>query len=195
MRLALALLLLAAPALAASPPLRAPDAVRLEAFDAHLGAALREAFAGGDAPALSVLAAALNGTVAEGALDPAGDWDCRTIKLGGLVPIVAYEDFRCEVAAAGPGAWTLRKLTGSQRLEGTLATLDDGRVRFAGTAHVGARPAAAYDALPPVDQTPVEPGQTVAAVGWFEQVAPDRARLMLPAPILESRFDILWLTR
>ena len=52
-----------------------------------------------------------------------------------------------------------------------------------------------YAGLPPDDQSPVEPGQTHAQVGHFEQVSPDHARLMLPDPILESRFDILWLTR
>ena len=47
----------------------------------------------------------------------------------------------------------------------------------------------------PDDQTPQEPGQTHAQVGIFEQAGPNQARLLLPAPLLESDFDILWLTR
>lgn len=196
LRTVIALCLMALPAAAQVPDLRAPDVLRMRAFDAHLGLALREAFATGDAASLVVLTDALAGGVPRaGILEPSGDWNCRTIKLGSLTPIVAYGAFRCRIVATGPGIWTLTKLTGSQRVTGTLANLPDGRVQFTGVGHVGTEPAVSYADLPPKDQTPMEPNQTTADVGLFEQVSPTRARLMLPAPLLESRFDILYLTR
>jgi hypothetical protein len=61
--------------------------------------------------------------------------------------------------------------------------------------YVDAGPATDYAGLPATDQTPVEPGQTVAQVGLFEMTSGARARLLLPSPLLESGFDILSLTR
>lgn len=174
---------------AGAQEVRAPDAARLAAFDAHLGAALYQALTEGAAQDLAVLRDAMAGAAAP--LDPAGDWACRTIKVGGLLPVTAYGNFRCRITAGPDGGWTLVKTTGSQRVKGRIAP--DGR--FLGVGHVGEAPATDYPGLPPVDQTPVEPNQTTADVGRFEQMSPTRARLLLPAPLLESRFDILYLTR
>ncbi|WP_179380165.1 DUF4893 domain-containing protein [Jannaschia marina] len=192
-----ALCLLAGPALAQAPDLRPPDVLRMRALDAHLGAALREAIAEGDPQALAVLFEAMRGApVALDDADPEGVWNCRTIKLGGGgVPAVAYRNFRCEIRTVTDGRWVLTKLTGSQRTTGTLAVRADGRIQYTGVGHVGTEPAVPYEDLPPKDQTPLEPNQTTADVGLFEMMSPDRARLLQPAPILESRFDILYLTR
>ncbi|SFI61924.1 DUF4893 domain-containing protein [Jannaschia pohangensis] len=180
----------------AAEPLRAPDVLRLRDIDSHLGAALREALAQGDAEALVAMTEAMRGlALPNTALDPSGDWNCRTIKLGGLVPAVAYGNFRCRIEATSDQTWTLTKLTGSQRVTGTLTITAEGPVHFTGVGYVGEAPALPYGDLPATDQTPVEPNQTTAEVGIFEQMDPDRARLLLPAPLLESRFDILYLTR
>ena len=187
--LLLAALLLAAPLCAQE--VRPADAPRLEAFNAALGRALAQALAGGAPEDVALLTAALAGE--PGAPDPAGDWSCRTLKLGGLLPLVAYAPFRCRIEETAPGAWTLEKLSGSQRLRGTIR-LEDGRALYTGVGFVEGGPAAAYEDLPE-DQAPVERGQTHAQVGLFEQAGPDQARLLLPRPLLESDFDILWLTR
>ena len=84
-----------------------------------------------------------------------------------------------------------RKLSGSQRLQGTI----DAAGIYVGVGFVDGGPAASYADLPPDDQAPVEPGQTHAQVGRFEQTGPDRARLLLPSPLFESEFDILVLAR
>jgi hypothetical protein len=188
--LALAAPLLALPALAEAP--RLPDIARLEALDATLGRALKGAFAEGPREGLAVLTAALAG--APGPLDPGGDWQCRTLKLGGFLPLVAYGNFACRITPDGAGGWVLEKTTGSQRQMGTL-TPQEGGALYTGVGYVSGGPAVRYDALPPDDQTPVEPGQTIAQVGLFEQMSPNRARLLLPLPLLESDFDILYLTR
>ncbi|UWQ17621.1 DUF4893 domain-containing protein [Jannaschia sp. M317] len=184
----LVLAMLAGPAVAQD--VRAPDAVRLAEFDAHLGAALYDALTRGEPASRAALLTAMDGPA--GPLNElSGDWSCRTIKLGGLLPVIAYAPFRCRVTENGDGGHTLVKLTGSQRLKGRI----DAQGVFLGVGHVGSAPATDYAGLPPEDQTPVEPNQTTSDVGRFEQMSPARARLMLPDPVLESRFDILYLTR
>ncbi|GGL75093.1 DUF4893 domain-containing protein [Wenxinia marina] len=187
--LALALLL-AAPATAQD--VRPADRERLDGWLGHFGDAVKQAYAGGDPADLDQLRQAMDGE--PGPLLPEGDWACRTMKLGEILPITVYTDFRCRITAAGDGTWRLEKLTGSQRTTGTITQTDEGAL-YLGVGYVAGGPAVDYAGLPPDSQEPVEPGQTHAQVGWFEQTAPDEARLLLPDPILESRFDILWLTR
>jgi hypothetical protein len=175
----------------ADPVLRAPDAARLDDVDAALGSALRYALALGAAADVDMLAAALAGAPAD--MAPEGGWSCRMIRLGGDPALVVYAPFRCRIEAAA-GGWRLVKETGSQRMDGLILRDDDQWV-YRGVGFVAGGPATDYAGLPPMDQTPVEPGQTVAQVGIFEQTAPGRARLLLPAPVLESGFDILALTR
>jgi hypothetical protein len=175
----------------AEPPIRPPDAARLGGFDASLGAALRSALAEGAAEDVRTLAAALAGT--PGDFAPEGAWSCRTIKLGGDPALAVYGNFRCRIEAA-EGGWRIVKETGSQRLEGMIRR-ENGRWLYLGVGFVDGGPAADYAGLPAKDQMPVEPGQTVAQVGVFEMMGPRRARLLLPTPILESGFDILYLTR
>jgi hypothetical protein len=175
----------------AEPMLRPPDEARLDGFDAALGASLRNALAEGAAEDVRTLASVLAGM--PGDFDPEGAWSCRTIKLGGAPSLTVYGAFRCRIEA-GDGGWRLVKETGSQRLEGRILR-DDDQWLYLGVGFVDGGPATDYAGLPAKDQTPVEPGQTVAQVGLFEQMSPTRARLLLPSPILESGFDILYLTR
>ena len=189
----LALALLAAPALADGPlPTRAADVERLNASDALLGRTLAGALAEGPDADVAVLVEAMDG--AAGPLAPAGDWNCRTLKLGGFLPLTAYGNFRCRIIELEPGRWRLEKLTGSQRTEGVIYAVE-GVAEYYGVGYVDGGPAVQYEGLPPDDQTPVEPGQTHAQVGFFQQMGPDRARILLPDPILESDYDILYLTR
>lgn len=190
------LLAVASPALAEAPlrpeGLRAADVPRWDGYEAALGRALAEALAAGAPTDVTLLVEGMAGAAQP--LDPAGDWSCRMLKLGGLTPLTAYAPFRCRITPAGPGTWRIEKLTGSQRLSGTI-TLDDGGAPYLGVGYVEGGPAMGYAELPAGDQAPVEPGQTVAQVGRFEQAGPDRARLLMPLPLLESEFDILLLSR
>jgi hypothetical protein len=176
---------------AAEPLLRAPDAARLDGFDAALGAALRHALAEGAPDDVRRVALVLSG--APGEVSPEGAWSCRTIKMGGEPALTVYGSFRCRIEPAS-GGWRIVKETGSQRLDGMILR-DDDQWLYLGVGFVDGGPATDYAGLPATDQTPVEPGQTVAQVGVFEQVSATRARLLLPSPLLESGFDILSLTR
>jgi len=191
-RIVLLLAVLAAPLAAQGVPERPADRTRLAADATLFGTAMRDALALGEPGDVTILVEALSGTA--NSTDPEGDWNCRTIKMGRLVPLVVYGNFRCRITRDAPGLYRLEKLSGSQRIAGTIHARE-GRSPFRGVAYVDGGPAADYAALPPDDQTPVEPGQTVAVVGTFEQMSATRARLLLPDPILESEYDILYLTR
>lgn len=172
--------------------IRPADRDRFQRFDEILGAALREALAEGPAADKSVLLEAMSGSA--GPLSPVGDWNCRTIKVGGILPLIAYPNFRCRITAEAPGIYRLVKLTGSQRVDGQI--YDGGsEALFLGVGHVNERPDVTYDQFPPNDQTPIGINQSTPDVGLFEQMSPNRARVMFPDPILESDFDILYLTR
>ncbi|WP_342076395.1 DUF4893 domain-containing protein [Yoonia sp. SS1-5] len=174
-----------------TPEIRAADQGRLADFDGAFGAAMQEALAGGDINDLDRVLIAMAGI--PGDYDPAGTWKCRTIKMGGLTPLVAYAPFDCRVTKTDGDSWRIEKLTGSQRLVGRLDQTDAGLI-YTGVGFVDGGPAMAYEQLPPGNE-PVEPGQTIPQVGYFVQTADDNARLMLPRPIFESTFDILHFTR
>ena len=193
-----ALALLAA--LPATADMRDADRDRMHALDAHLGATLRAGLADGTPKALTALTDTMAGqhdaTLLAGL---SGDWTCRTIKIGGPAPLIVYGTFRCRIRDLEPGAWRIEKLTGSQRLVGQIAlqaTLANGPspAIYTGVGYVDGGPARSYGAFP-AQQTPIEPGQTVPQVGLLEMPDANRARILMPAPLLESRFDILSLTR
>ncbi len=65
--------------------------------------ALREAEAG-SAEDLAVLKAALAGDpLSFSGVDPVGNWNCRVIKLGGLLPLTVYPQFRCTISEDSKG--------------------------------------------------------------------------------------------
>ena len=175
----------------AAPDIRDPDLDRLRRFEEAAGSAILGALAGGAADDVAVLTDALSGVAQPPA--PEGDWACRTIKMGGITDLVVYAPFRCRISRISATEWQFEKLTGSQLTRGTIA-FHEGRAVYRGVGYVAGGPAADYADLPE-GTAPVEPGQTVADIAVFEQTGPDRARLLFPFPVLESRFDILYLTR
>lgn len=171
--------------------IRPDDERRLAEYHAAAGKALLEAFSGGDAADLTILAEVLK----EDALPPddalailPGEWSCRTIKMGRLLPIVVYQPFRCRTGPDG----SLEKLTGSQRTRGTIYR-DGDRLVYLGTGFVAGDDPPPYADLPPFSAT-ADP-QRVPEVGLVEITGPNRGRVMFPDPHLESRFNILVLSR
>ena len=176
---------------AAQAEVRAADIARLGAYDATVGDALLQAFAGGARGDLDLLQEVLSGTPVQ-PLETTlpGAWSCRTLKLGGLTALTAYAPFSCTIAADGAG-FTIEKTTGSQRLTGRIELID-GRMILTGTGHVTGTGPIAYDDFPAENQTD---GQVWPVVGVVEQPAPDRIRILMPAPLLESDLDVLDLRR
>lgn len=194
MRLAAVLLLvcLALPA-AAEAPLRPDDRARIDALDVAAGAALRQALAGGDPADVAVLADALRGApVPVDAADLAGDWTCRTIKAGGIMPLAVYSPFRCRVTVAGK-AVTFEKLTGSQRVKGAIVA-EERRLLLLGAGFIAGDTPPDYAALP-AEADPSASPQRVPAPGVIEMTSPRQGRILFPRPLLESVMDILVLSR
>lgn len=156
------------------------DAVRLDSYDAIRAQAFdeaRSADAAGDIATLDALDARRLRSLSD--FDLGGDWQCRTIKLGGPDPLVIYDWFRCRIAD-GPAGWRLEKLSGSQRTAGTFYTIDDKRLIYLGAYHVAGDPAPAYGAARASDQ-----------VGYVLRDGERSWRIEFPAPARESVFDIL----
>ena len=184
--LTLASALAATPALADGEVQRlitAADKARLENYETTREAALKEA-RGGNPTDVAVLDELLaRPTVSFSDKELTGDWQCRTIKAGGLGALVVYGWFRCRVTDDGSG-WMLDKTSGSQRTRGRL--YDDGEKRaiYLGSLRYNDDPAVDYAADPEMDQ-----------VGYAFRTGADQWRIEFPRPQRESLLDILELRR
>lgn len=188
-RLSLLICALAAPL--AAQDIRPSDATRLADFDTAAGSALLQALAGGSRGDVDLLQEIMSGTpLAPIATSLPGEWSCRALKLGGLTALTVYAPFACTITADGT-AFRIDKTTGSQQLTGRIA-LSEGGMILTGVGYVADTVPPAYDDLPD-DFT--SDGTVWPIVGRVEQTAPDRARILMPRPALESDFDILSLTR
>jgi hypothetical protein len=161
------------------------DKDRLGRFESIREEALKEARAGGSAADLEVLDAALAGQplAMSGSFDPTGTWRCRTIKAGGLLPLVVYPWFKCSISADGSG-WFLKKVSGSQMTQGRLYTESNTRLVYLGAGHVRGESPRKYGEAVREDQ-----------VAIVERLGENRLVLQFPAPQYESKFDLLILER
>jgi len=172
-------------------PIHADDAQRLAGYQAAAGEALLDAFSGGDPADLAILADVLRGDPlppGEARAVMPGEWSCRVIKMGRLLPITVYQPFRCRIGSDGG----LEKLTGSQRTKGRIHEYGD-RLVYLGTGFIAGDTPPPYAELPPFSDG-ASP-QRVPEVGLVEIIGENRGRVMFPAPHLESRFNILVLSR
>ena len=185
---AMVLLALAGPAFADGAVLSKmtkDDKARLDNFDATRAKAIAEARATGSRQDIAVLDKVLAGEPL-GLRDAglAGDWRCRTIKLGGMEPqLVVYGWFKCGIFEDGAGLW-LDKTTGSQRTRGLFYDDGDTRMIYLGKLHYGYEKPGLYGQDPTRDQ-----------VAYAFRVGPKRMRLEFPAPQYESLLDIMELER
>ena len=115
---------------------------------------------------------------------PAGDYRCRTIKLGtqghGTLGFVAYGWFRCRVASE-QGLMSLTKLSGSQRPVGLVFPDSLTRQVFLGTLELG-------DEKIPISY---DTDRMRDMAGIVERIGDNRWRLALPAPAYESLLDVI----
>lgn len=115
----------------------------------------------------------------------AGDYRCRTIKLGsqggqGGLGYVVYGWFACRVEQTSQGL-KFSKVTGSQRPEGLLYPEDNKHMIFLGAMALAGEPSAPrYRAVPERD-----------IVSVLERIGPARWRLVTPWPARESNLDII----
>ena len=189
-RAILLLALLAGPA-GAQTMLRPADKARLDGLLDSAGAGLLQALAQGARGDIDLLQEALAGApMAPIETTLAGDWQCRMIKTGETPPLVVYAPFRCRITAEGAD-FRFEKLTGSQRIAGRIGLRDEGMV-LSGSGYVEGTGPIPYEEFAEDFATD---GTLWPVVGLVEQVSPDRARVLMPWPLVESAFDVLELTR
>ncbi len=160
------------------------DKSRLENYQQTRDAALAEARSGG-APADVAMLDALLARPLESfrGFDLTGDWQCRTIKAGGLAQLVVYGWFKCRVTDDGAG-WMLTKLTGSQRTTGRFYDDGEQRMIYLGSYSVNDDKPQPYGSGPQSDQ-----------IGYAFRDGETAWRIEFPAPYYESKLDILELRR
>ncbi len=155
------------------------DKTRLDKYGETRKAALDEAKAGepGELKQLNDLLA--RPMVAFSDKDLTGNWQCRTMKVGGGLPLVVYGWFKCKVTDDGSG-WMLEKTSGSQRTKGRF--YDDGEKRsiYLGSFTVNEDPAKPYGSGPETDQ-----------IGYAFRNGDKAWRIEFPAPYYESKLDIM----
>jgi hypothetical protein len=161
------------------------DKARLADYAKVRAEAIAEAQAGASAADQAVLEKALAGGPLSfrGDFDPTGKWKCRTIKLGGMLPLMVYDWFDCRISDDGSG-WYLKKTTGSQRTSGRFYDDGDARLVYLGALHYGGEEPVAYGKDPERDQ-----------VAYVFRPGPERLRMEFPSPRFESKLDIIELKR
>jgi hypothetical protein len=188
---ALAFALLCANPAAAQDAIRPQEQLRLDTYHDTAGRALLQALSGGSRGDVDWLQDAMQGQpLAPLGTTLSGDWECRTIKLGGNLALVIYAPFKCRFTTDGTG-FIFEKLTGSQRTSGRV-TLQDRTMIYLGVGYVTNGEQVAYTDLPPED---LGTGAVQPQVAIVEQTSPTTARMLFPAPVNESLFDVLYLTR
>ena len=159
--------------------LSAEDRARLAKFEELRAQSVAAAREGGDASAVATLDEILRG---DGepilGVDIRGDYRCRVAKLDGILPLIVYDWFRCEIGEDDIG-YRLEKMSGSQRLSGHFVDDSATSLVFYGASHYA-------------DEEPRDYGDPERnVVGRFLKVGEDRYRLEIPQPQVESNFDIL----
>ncbi len=146
---------------------------------------LRKAQAAGHGPAIAREGALLQPDAAAAWADPpAGDFQCRVIKIGaksqGLLHYMAYPPFDCRLRREDR-LMSFAKMTGSQRPNGHLLPTTGERMIFLGTLQLGD------------ERRTLQYGQDRERdmAGIFERIGERRWRLVLPYPHFESTIDIL----
>lgn len=160
------------------------DRGRIARFDEALGRATVQAVKGAAIEDLAALQTAIGGEtlpMPEGPL--LGDWRCRTIKIGGNLPLVVYTFFDCRIERGADGL-RLVKLSGSQRNSGRLFELSGDAWGYAGALHYADEAQKSYGADPERNM-----------VGRLVRNGADRMWLGLPEPAVESIFDVLEMVR
>jgi hypothetical protein len=161
----------------------------------HLAEAINE----GDAQSAASNPAPEDVRTLRGVLDPpdapiatdrlAGDWRCRTIKVGDI--LVVYGWFGCRIIADADGL-RLAKISGSQRLAGYLYPDGPSRLILLGASTVNDEPPLPYSGLAnEADLAELD----ADVVGVLTQPAPNRLRILFPFPRYESIYDVMELMR
>lgn len=163
----------------------AADKARLADYSTTRAQAIAEAKTGGSPADIAVLEKIIEKqpiSFRDG-FDLTGKWKCRTIKLGGGLPLTIYDWFDCRISDDGSG-WYMVKTSGSQRTSGLFYDDGDDRLVYLGALH--------YSREKPIDYGKDAERDQVA---YVFRTGPEELRMEFPAPKFESKLDILELKR
>ena len=156
-------------------------------FDQMRLARIDEARSRGLAESDGAAREALNAPATGGSIT--GNYRCRTIKLGGMTPTMTYSWFRCRVTDEG-GMLRFEKISGSQRMAGTLYPEGNGYV-YLGASWVKGEHPHRYSGNGASVGAPATPDDQVGRM----TATANGARLEMPFPVQESVFDVVELRR
>lgn len=163
----------------------AADKTRLADYSTTRAEAIAEAKTGGSPADVAVLEKIIEKQPISfrNGFDLTGKWKCRTIKLGGGLPLTIYDWFDCRISDDGSG-WYMVKTSGSQRTSGRFYDDGDDRLVYLGALH--------YSREKPIDYGKDAERDQVA---YVFRTGPEELRMEFPAPKFESKLDILELKR
>lgn len=156
------------------------DRARIEGIDISRMRGLAAALTGEDAGERALVSGLFAQGFAPPEANPSGRYQCRTIKLGGLLPLTVYDWFKCEIAEEAGGR-VIRKVTGSQNFSGTLTASGSGFL-YRGASNYG-------DEAPRAYGDKVDENQVGCLVSLPD--AEGHMLLELPSPLLESVHDVI----
>jgi hypothetical protein len=157
----------------------AADKTRLTAYAETRKAALLEAKAGAPEEVARLDALVAKPEMPFSGIDMLGVWQCRTIKVGGLLPLIYYDWFKCRITEDTAG-WLLEKTSGSQRTTGRFYDESERRLIYLGSFFIAGDKPKPYGSGPETDQ-----------VGYAYRTGEQEWRIELPKPYYESKLDIL----
>lgn len=160
--------------------LSAKDFSRLATIDQSRIKGMAEAMLGEDPAERDTVSKLYHQGIGAPKVVPAGDYRCRTIKLGGISALVSYRYFDCRITKEGSHL-KLEKLTGSQRFTGHL-TMQESGVAFKGAGHYGYEEPRNYGD----DESRNKVGCLFESLGQ-----PGSLLLELPSPQFESTHDVI----
>src|SRR5262249_7109938 len=153
---------------------------RMVNYETTRKAAIEEARAGGTPDELAVLEPLLaKEPQSFQGFDMTGNWQCRTIKAGGLLPLVVYGWVKWKVTDDGCG-WVLEKTSGSQRTKGRLYDVDDKRLAYLGSYFASGDTPKPYGSGKDTDQ-----------FAYVFRTGPKSFRMEFPGPAFESHLDVI----
>lgn len=192
LKLAAALVICATPAFAAWQDRASPyDVERLSHLADARAKAMQETQGASEKDLAAVRAVLNRNSHAVSLASLKGTWRCRTIKLGGMAPVVIYDWFTCRIGEEH-GHPYFEKQSGTQHFGGSLYPHESGGFVFLGGTNWSKDKQSFYSsgrASLGAETTPSD------AVGLLSSIGPNVARIEFPYPAQESTFDVIELRR
>ncbi len=118
-----------------------------------------------------------------------GNWRCRQVKLGGMTGYAVFSWFNCNIRQVNGGLWFQKE--GTQRMAGYLYP-DNGVWVYLGAQSAKGEPWHRYSGQAASMGAPASQDDQV---GVLVGIGPNRLRIDMPSPAVESDFDAIELVR